>query len=602
MTRPGLLLLVVLLALALGSAIRPVWTLDPDAAAYMALGRSVAAGEGYVLDELPHAKYPPGLPLLLAGATWLGGPEAYGLMHATLVGLLLLAVILAHAVARRLGVAPGPALAVAACTGLSQTFFQLSVEYLRSEVPFLVLTLAALLVLLRACTRGGSWAQVALAALLVAAAMLTRLAGVALLAVPGAVLLCRQAPSPARLRSLVLVLAGLAVLGGWMGRGRLIAAEHPEAPDYSAELLAAEPRDLTKHVRLDMPRLDGAGFARRVAGNGEVLARACATLLTNVDKAAERLPVGAALLALLLLGMFGGLANRPWAGAPTQPPDGEPHTSPDVVARRLTLHYVGGTLFLYLIWPFDQQERFYAPLLPLLLVFAGHGAGLVHDRVGRIIRGGGLGRGPLVLVALGGLGVLAAQRSEFPSILGRWSTAYAGLLAVATVLVLGLVLAVALRRWPDLPRWSPALAVLLFALPFLHQRFVRWPGIVDGFEARRAAEPVDGPLARVDVHPVLEAVARHLRESTPPDAVLMTDVPKMLALVGERRCIPFVYGVEPPELRTGDATLVFHTGSQSDAAAVFAHVTAGWPVDVSIPLAADDPDGAHVDVLRVPVP
>ena len=600
MMRSGLLFLVLALGLALGSAIRPIWALDPDAAAYMALGRSVAAGQGYVLDGLPHAKYPPGLPMLLAAVTRLSGPEAYGAMHACLVALLLVAVVLAGLLARRLGAPPAAALAVAACTGLSQTFFQLSVEYLRSEVPFLAASLGALLALLAACSRSGRWWQVALAGALVALAMLTRLAGVALLAVPAAVLVCPRAVGSARLRSAVLILVGLAVLGGWMGRGRVIASEHPTAPDYSAELMAAQPRDLTKHVRVDMPRLSAGGFARRVAGNAEVLARACATLLTNVDRAAERLPVGLAFLALLIYGLARGVGPRSWDGDFQAAASDGGSTPPDVVARRLAALYVAGTLGLYLIWPFDQQERFYAPLLPLLLLFAGYGAALLHGHLGQLFRAGPLARGLVILGAIGTLALLASQRSAYPTLLDRWSTSYAALLGVAALGVTVLSVAAWRQLWPRLPTGSPLLVVVLFGLPFAHQRFVRWPGIVQTFEQRRRVEPRLGPLATIDVHPVLEAVAAHLA-TTPPDTVLMTDVPKMLTIIGERRCVPFVYGVDPPAVVTDGVDLVFHTGSQADAAAALAAVADSWPVATSIPL-TDDPAGPQVDVLRAPGP
>src|SRR5262245_6833511 len=124
--RPArLALLALLLALAplLYAAIRPVWTIDPDASLYVSLARSLAAGDGYTLDGVPHTKYPPGLPILLSGVVRVAGPEAYAGFHAALVTALLLAVLLAYAVTRRLGYPPMAAWAVAAATGLSQTLF-----------------------------------------------------------------------------------------------------------------------------------------------------------------------------------------------------------------------------------------------------------------------------------------------------------------------------------------------------------------------------------------------------------------------------------------------------------------------------------------------
>jgi hypothetical protein len=91
MTRSGqrgariLLPTLILLGIVLGSAIRSVWAIDPDASLYVGLGRSLAAGDGYALDGVPHTKYPPGLPLLLAGVTRVADAEAYALIHAGLV-------------------------------------------------------------------------------------------------------------------------------------------------------------------------------------------------------------------------------------------------------------------------------------------------------------------------------------------------------------------------------------------------------------------------------------------------------------------------------------------------------------------------------------
>jgi hypothetical protein len=53
-------------------------------------------------------------------------------------------------------------------------------------------------------------------------------------------------------------------------------------------------------------------------------------------------------------------------------------------------------------------------------------------------------------------------------------------------------------------------------------------------------------LANVDVDPHLEKVVVYLRDHTPEGTVLMTDVPSILAPLSGRRCIPFVYAMNPP--------------------------------------------------------
>ncbi len=605
--RPALLLIF---SVTIFSAIDPVWRIDPDAAAYLSLGNAVGSGEGYVLGGALHGKYPPGWPWLVAGLGRVFGADAYGVFHAALVAAWALAVLLAHRLARRLGLGPWPALAVAACVALSQTLFELSVRYLRTEPLFLALSLAALLVTIRATSRAwrGGAGAVVLAGLLVVATLSVRLAGVSLLAVPAVALLRKDTRRGAALAVLALGAAGLL---GWMAWGAHVRAVSPEAPDYRTEFLAAEPRDLTKVVQVDVPPLDGPALARRVGGNVGVLARAGAVLLTNVDKAGARAPVGYLVLIVLLVGCVGLVARAPWRGAAapgraddTAPadassPGGSP--SPDADVRRTRLlcaAYLGATLALHLVWPFDQQERFYVPLLPLLLVAALEGA----VRLGRalaVVADRPAGRAATLLGAVAVLVLLALQRSDDPVVLGRWSRAYAALLGAGVVGTAGLAWWLHRGRALRLPSVAWLLLPAFFALPFAALRFREWPAIVRASEETRAVEPAGSPLARIDVHPVLADVARFLA-TTPPDTVLMTDVPKMLAVLSGRRCVPFVYRADPPEVLVGDADLVFYTRELPQAAAVMDAAAARFEPALELPAVDEGAGAVRPTVYRVP--
>jgi len=550
MKRPILAILVLVLGGLIGSAIRPIWTIDPDASQYLSLGRALAAGEGYALDGVPHTKYPPGLPLLLGGLVAVGGPDAYGLFHAALVAALLAAVLLSHALVRRLGYPPPVALAVALAVGLSQTLFDLSVVYLRTEVLFLALSLGALLACWRALGSSGRWPTLVLAAVLILAATSVRLAGVTLLAVPGLMLLRRGAGAGTRVRALLLVLVGLAAVLVWQARTASVLESFPGAADYGAEFHAAEPRDLAKVVRIDMPPLDGLGLAQRVAGNLDVLARAMAVLLTNVDRAGARMPVGALFLALV----FAGLHRMWWRAQASR-------------ERRTAAGYVLAAFALYLVWPFNQQERFYVPLLPLLLISGGEGLLLVLELARGLMRRPA-GRMALVAGGLGVLVVLALQRSDHPVLLGRYSNSYAALLAVATV---GWLFGARIVLKGSLRDPAPALAWLLplvFLLPLGHKRFVEWPNRQAAFTSHRSEHPETGPLARIDVDARLERVAVFLRDEMPADTLVMTDVPRMMQIMSGRTCVPFVYRLRPPAVLEGDADIVFYTGELAEAAAV----------------------------------
>src|SRR5262249_31867880 len=91
---------------------------------------------------------------------------------------------------------------------------------------------------------------------------------------------------------------------------------------------------------------------------------------------------------------------------------------------------------------------------------------------------------------------------------------------------------------------------------------------VRAFSARRAQVPLKGALARIDVDPRLEAVALYLRDHTPAETVVMTDVPRMLQVMSGRRCIPFVYTVNPPAVLSAGPQLVFYTREIPEAWAV----------------------------------
>ncbi|HTE05040.1 MAG TPA: hypothetical protein VK824_02510 [Planctomycetota bacterium] len=297
--------------------------------------------------------------------------------------------------------------------------------------------------------------------------------------------------------------------------------------------------------------LDAAGFAHRVAGNLDVMARAMAVLLTNVDRAGSRLPVGALLLGLVV----GGLVLL-WRSHEERGP------------RRQVVGYAAALLGLCLIWPFNQQERFYVPLLPVLLLAAGEcGAGAWR----LLRRASGTAPGRACLAVGGGalLFLLAAQRSDHPVLLGRWSWSYAALLATLGAAWIGALLWLrGGRALPAPPRQLLVLLPALAAVPFAHHAFVEWPAQKRAFDERRASEPQPEPLARIDVDPRLEQVAVFLRDRTPPDTVLMTDVPSMLQAMSGRRCIPFVYTLDPARVLTDGADLVFYTREIPEAAAV----------------------------------
>ena len=95
-----------------------------------------------------------------------------------------------------------------------------------------------------------------------------------------------------------------------------------------------------------------------------------------------------------------------------------------------------------------------------------------------------------------------------------------------------------------------------------------------------------------------EDVARFLA-TTPPDTVLMTDVPKLLAVLSGRRCVPFVYRAEPPDVLVGDADLVFYTRELPQAAAVMDAVAHRFEPAFELPAVDEGAGAVRPTVYRV---
>ncbi|WP_419937496.1 hypothetical protein [Candidatus Palauibacter sp.] len=199
-----------------------------DNAGYLILGDALRSGEGYRDLHLPgtplHAKYPPLLPLLLAGLGWFGG-----------VGVAKVAMLLMTSatvwVTARLGqrwVGDGPALLAAGVLAVNPTLLEYG-HYVLSEAPFTLLVVLALWFSLRDDGKGATLAMLA-----AVAAFATRTAGMAILvALPLAWFLDGR-----RRHAIRAGAAGIGTLGAWSLYQRWAAAGQP---GYLAELLLVDP-------------------------------------------------------------------------------------------------------------------------------------------------------------------------------------------------------------------------------------------------------------------------------------------------------------------------------------------------------------------------
>lgn len=353
-----------------------------DNAAYLALARSLADHGTY--RELwepaarPHTQYPPGWPLILAGAIkigiqpWVGFKVLAALFSALAVGL-------AYLWARRAST-PGTALFVgvllAVGTGVVNTG-----RWELSDPSFWAFTMLALLAFTRLrqekpaeadapdpAPSQSRWSALrgplALAAVATLLAYMTRSAGLPLVVAAGAWLVWRR-----RWRQLAvfaLVIAPFALY--WWARGRAAGG-----PSYAGHLWYVDP------YRPHLGTVGLSGMLGRVAHNAvEYTTQQLPYLLTGVrlGTPATVLGIGIAVLAVAGWGMRMRRAG---------------------VAELWLPLYVG----LVLIWPAEwATERFLLPALPTILLSAAEPVRLLTARTGRATLLGAAAAGVIVLAGI----------------------------------------------------------------------------------------------------------------------------------------------------------------------------------------------------------
>lgn len=134
-------------ALGFVLVINSSWKPTPDAALYVALGESLARGEGYLFNGEPHTFVPPGYPLILAGVAHLFGNSflAYRILMA-IMGLL--AAVAGYLFVRRL-CGRDTALLAGGLFALNHVLLYNS-TFTLADVPFALFTLIALQAILAA--------------------------------------------------------------------------------------------------------------------------------------------------------------------------------------------------------------------------------------------------------------------------------------------------------------------------------------------------------------------------------------------------------------------------------------------------------------------
>ncbi|HUG40722.1 MAG TPA: hypothetical protein VMM12_09560 [Longimicrobiales bacterium] len=319
----------------------------------------------------PHAQYPPGFPALLAAAMAVG-ITSWTALKTLVVLTSALAVALSYRWMRARGepgMALGAGLLVAIAPGVVENSY-----WILSDVPFWAATMGALWFAAR--DRPLPAAALAFAALLLRAAGIPLVVAVALW-----LALRRRWAAAAGVLGLLVCLAVL-----WTLRAR-----GTDVP-YASDLWLANP------YAPDQGTIGIGGLLDRVRENGRLYAFGILmALLAGAD----------GVIADLVAGGLVALAAVGWARRVR---------SPGVPELMLPL-YLG----LVLAWPAPwAADRLILPILPVLLLYAAEGAGVLPERVPSMVRLGGV-----ALVLIFATPALVAQQawgaacreaaSEFPS-------------------------------------------------------------------------------------------------------------------------------------------------------------------------------------------
>jgi hypothetical protein len=333
-----------------------------DNAGYVALAYSLLTDGSYteIFDPagLPHTKYPPVFPALLAGLMLLGARSWAALKSVAAVATVATSLLTYLWAERRVGPVWAFGVALAASGASAVVYYS---HWILSDPTFVALTMLSLWALDRTDEGESRRRWLVIGVIGAGLAYFTRSAGVPLLIAVGAWLLARR-----RWRTLAAAAVGVGVPAVlWLMRARGAGQG-----DYGSEFWLVDPYNPT------LGRIGGLGLADRVVGN----------LIGYVGTHVPSGIVGAQGVAVVLLGVVVvGLGGAGWFFAARR----------SVGPAELFLPLYAG---LVLVWPeVWSGDRFALPLYPLLF---GYGAFFLREVVGRRNRPYGILAGGVALAAV----------------------------------------------------------------------------------------------------------------------------------------------------------------------------------------------------------
>ena len=323
--------------------------LTGDPTFYVGLAESLVEGRGYTFMGVPHAMYPPGLPLVLAPFVAIGGPDLI-LLQAVVAVFALLSVAAVLFMFREWD--PRLAVAVGLLVLFNHQTFAVTTIGIHAELPFLAVSVAAL-GCVHATWRGSlsHTLGLVLTPVLVVSAVGLRTIGVALPLALLAAWFHRRVRMGFRHEPVDRVLlagavAGMASAGSWFLWGAM-----NDSDSYFDLLLLVNPHQPDLGVATPLAIVGRIPGALRVQ-------------LTHFGELAGNIPwlkpLWASPLAVLLgVGLTTGTLRELRQPNPTLG------------------WYVMGYGAILLMWPFDEGARFMLPVFPLLIALTWRGVGSI---------------------------------------------------------------------------------------------------------------------------------------------------------------------------------------------------------------------------------
>jgi len=383
----------LLYLLTLNANWRPSW----DSAIYVSLGKSLIAGRGYEYMGVPHAKYPPGFPLLLAPAIGVFGCN-YFVLRLMIVMMGISSIGIVYLICRRLSDRasggtcrrPSDSNCVSPETGrhdptllaettafsgmlLSAVSYPIvsHVTMILSDIPYMLFSFLALILIdkynrTETCLNGTGWWTIAF----LVASVFTRLAGLSLVAAAMAYLLWQgivgfaEVPPARRMlkagkKAVLIGVVFAAFASVWIARGRMVKDLAPPelrgGTDYEREMILVDPN--APHGQ----EADWGGLQLRVRRNLGCYQELIAGVVSGGTVTSD---TGVKITSIiLLLGFLGRAIPRP----------------------SLIEIYVPFYMCLHFLWPF-REERFLVPVIPFLFLYVLSSMKLAAEAASRLFR------------------------------------------------------------------------------------------------------------------------------------------------------------------------------------------------------------------------